>query len=242
MAPLLDAVDLETIPLFRGLTTTEQRHLHDLLGVRTFPAGVDILTAEEPGDVAYIVLDGTVKVQVDRPDGTSVILAILRAGEIAGEMSLIDQLGRSATVVAMERTTLAWLTHSDFWNCLRSIPTMTFNLAGIHSRRLRLSNAHVVALATLDIEGRLADQLLALGAEYGEATAEGGCRIPFRLTQGDLAALVGASRVRVNQILVSWKQNNILTVDRRHVVTLRNRRALAEMAPGIRAEPPWREV
>jgi CRP/FNR family cyclic AMP-dependent transcriptional regulator len=242
MTPLLDAIDLETIPLFRGLTPAEQRHLHDLLGVRTFPAGVDILTAEEPGDVAYIVLDGTVKVQVVRPDGTAVILAILRAGEIAGEMSLIDQLGRSATVVAMEQTTLAWLTHADFWNCLRSMPTMAFNLAGIHSRRLRLSNAHVAALATLDIEGRLADQLLALGAEYGEATADGGCRIPFRLTQGDLAALVGASRVRVNQILVSWKQNNFLTVDGQRVVTLLNRSALAELAPGIRAEPPWREM
>ena len=60
-------------------------------GYRTFPAGVDILTAEQPGDVAYIVLDGTVKVQVDRPDGTAVILAILRAGEVAGEMSLVDQ-------------------------------------------------------------------------------------------------------------------------------------------------------
>src|SRR5215207_1934440 len=242
MAPLLDAVVLETIPLFRGLTPTEQRHLLDLLGIRTFPAGANIVTAEQPGDVAYIVLDGTVKVQVDRPDGTAVILAILRAGEVVGEMSLVDRLGRSATVVAMEQTTLAWLTHSDFWNCLRSMPTMTFNLAGIHSRRLRLSNAHVVALATLDIEGRLADQLLALGAEYGEATADGGCRIPFRLTQGDLAALVGASRVRVNQILVSWKQNNFLSVDGRHIVTLLDRRALAELAPGIRAEPPWREV
>ena len=104
------------------------------------PPGTDILTAEEPGDVAYIVLDGTVKVQVDRPDGTAVILAILRAGEVAGEMSLVDRLGRSATVVAMEQTTLAWLTHTDFWNCLRSMPTMTFNLAGILSRRLRLSN------------------------------------------------------------------------------------------------------
>jgi CRP/FNR family transcriptional regulator, cyclic AMP receptor protein len=242
MTPLLDGVDLETIPLFRGLTAPEQRHLQELLGVRSFPAGVDILRAEEPGDVAYIVLDGTVKVQLDRPDGTAVILAILRAGEVVGEMSLIDSLGRSATVVAMEQTTLAWLTHTDFWNSLRTMPAMAFNLAGIHSRRLRLSNAHVVALATLDIEGRLADQLLMLGAEYGEATADGGCRIPFRLTQGDLAALVGASRVRVNQILVSWKRNNFVTVDRQHFVTLLNRGALAELAPGIRTEPPWREM
>ena len=242
MTPLLDAVALETIPLFRGLTPAEQQHVHDLLGVKSFPPGSDILTAEQPGDVAYIVLDGTVKVQVDGPDGTSVILAILRAGEIAGEMSLVDRLGRSATVVAMEQTTLAWLTRTDFWNCLRSMPTMTFNLAGIHSRRLRLANAHVVALATLDIEGRLADQLLALAEEYGEAVPNGGCRIPFRLTQGDLAALVGASRVRVNQILVSWKHKGYLIVDGRHVVTILNRRALDEMAPGLRAEPIRCEV
>jgi CRP/FNR family transcriptional regulator, cyclic AMP receptor protein len=242
MTPVLDAAALETFPLFRGLTATEQRHLLDLLGVRTFPAGVDILRAEQPGDVAYIVLEGTVKVQVDRPDGTAVILAILRAGEVAGEMSLIDHLGRSATVVAMEPTTLAWLTHTDFWNCLRSMPTMTFNLAGILSRRLRLANAHLAALATMDIEHRLADQLLSLAEEYGEEAPGGGCRIPFRLTQGDLAALVGASRVRVNQILVGWKHEQLLTVDGRHVVTLRNRRALAEMVPGHPAESPRVEV
>ena len=242
MTPLLDAAALETIPLFRGLTPTEQRQLRDLLGVKTFPTGADILRAEQPGDVAYIVIDGTVKVQIDRPDGTAVILAILRAGEVAGEMSLVDRLGRSASVVAMEPTTLAWLTHSDFWNCLRSMPTMTYNLASIHSRRLRLTNAHVVALATLDIEGRLADQLLALAEEYGEATPDGGCRIPFRLTQGDLAALVGASRVRVNQILVSWKHKDFLTVDGRYVITLLNRRALAAMVPGLRAKAARREV
>jgi CRP/FNR family cyclic AMP-dependent transcriptional regulator len=242
MTPLLDAIDLETIPLFRGLRPAEQRHLHDLLGVRTVPAGVDILTAEDPGDVAYLVLDGTVKVQVVRPDGTAVILAILRSGEIAGEMSLIDHLGRSATVVAMEPTTLAWLTHSDFWSCLRTMPTLAFNLAAIQARRLRRSNAHVVALATLDIAGRLADQLLALSAEYGEATPDGGCRIPFRLTQGDLAAVVGASRVRVNQILVGWKQTQVLSVDGQQVVTLLNRAALAALAPDLRAAPPWREV
>lgn len=242
MAPLLDAVDFETIPLFRGLAAAEQRRLHDLLGVSTFPAGAQIVTAEEPGDVAYIVLTGAVKVQVHHPDGTAVILAMLRAGELAGEMSLIDRFGRSAAVVTMEQTTLAWLTSADFWTCLRSMPAMAFNLAGILSRRLRLSNAHVVALATLDIEGRLADQLLALGEEYGEATADGSCRIPFRLTQGDLAALVGASRVRVNQIVGDWKRNNLLAVDGQHIVTLLDRPALAEMALWLRTEVPWREV
>lgn len=236
MAPLANTLALDTIPLFHGLTSAEQRQLHELLGVKTYPAGASILTAEQPGDVAYIVLTGTVKVQVDRPDGTPVILAILRAGEVAGEMSLVDRLGRSATVVAMERSTLAWLTRSAFWSCLRSMPTMTFNLAGIHSRRLRLANAHIVALATLGIEARLAHQLLTLVEEYGEEAPGGGRRIPFRLTQTDLAALVGASRVRVNQILVAWKRDGYLSVDRRHVITLRDRRALGELAPDVRAD------
>lgn len=242
MTPRRDAIELETIPLFRGLSPPEHQQLQALLGVRSVPAGVDILTAEEPGDVAYLVLAGTVKVQLVRPDGTAVILAILRAGEVVGELSLIDRLGRSATVVALEPTTLAWLTHTAFWACLRSMPTLSFNLAGILSRRLRLSNAHVAALATLDIEGRLADQLLTLGEEYGEATPDGGCRIPFRLTQGDLAALVGASRVRVNQLLVGWKQNSVLRVDAQQLVTLLDRPALAAMASGVRAAPPAREV
>ena len=64
---------------FRGLTPSEQRHLHNLLGVRTFPPGTDILTAEEPGDVAYIVLDGTVKVQIDRMEQQSSLPFCARA-------------------------------------------------------------------------------------------------------------------------------------------------------------------
>jgi CRP/FNR family cyclic AMP-dependent transcriptional regulator len=232
----LSAVALDAVPLFRGLTPTEQQHLQQRLGVKSFAAGVTVLTAEQPGDVVYIVLDGTIKVQVDQPDGTSVILAILRAGEVAGEMSLVDRLGRSATVVAMEQTTLAWLTSTDFWACLRTMPTMTFNLAGILSRRLRLANSHAVAQATLDVEGRLAEQLLALADEYGEKAPDGGCRIPFRLTQGDLAALVGASRVRVNQILVGWKHLGHLDVDGRHLITLLNPAALADVASGLQNE------
>jgi CRP-like cAMP-binding protein len=227
---------LESVPLFRGLTPIEQQHLYKLLGVKSFSEGTTILTAEQPGDIVYIVLNGTIKVQVDQPDGTPVILAILRAGEVAGEMSVVDRLGRSATVVAMEHVTLAWLTYSDFWACLRSIPTMTFNLAGILSRRLRLANSHAVAQATLAVEGRLADQLLALADEYGVVGSDGGCRIPFRLTQSDLAALVGASRVRVNQILVAWKHVGFLDVSGRHIITLLDRHALSDAALGLHLE------
>ena len=81
MAPLLDAVDLETI-LVPWTDAERATPPSQSPGRQNLPPGTDILTAEEPGDVAYIVLDGTVKVQIDRPDGTAVIIAILRAGEV----------------------------------------------------------------------------------------------------------------------------------------------------------------
>jgi Crp-like helix-turn-helix domain len=68
-------------------------------------------------------------------------------------------------------------------------------MAEVLSRRL--TNAHLLSLAALDVPGRVAFQLLALAREYGERTP-GGTRIPMRLTQTDLASLVGASRVRMN--------------------------------------------
>jgi CRP/FNR family cyclic AMP-dependent transcriptional regulator len=93
------------------------------------------------------------------------------------------------------------------------------------SRRLRLANSRLQANATLDVEGRVALQLLSLSQELGEAT-EHGTLIPIRLSQTDLAALVGASRVRVNQIVVDYKRRGIIDIDSRLRITLLDSEAL----------------
>jgi CRP/FNR family cyclic AMP-dependent transcriptional regulator len=69
--------------------------------------------------------------------------------------------------------------------------------------------------------------LLALADAHGETLPDGDVRIPLRLTQGDLAGLVGATRVRVNEVLVGFKRRNYLSVDGRHRVTVHDRDALA---------------
>ena len=74
---------------------------------------------------------------------------------------------------------------------------------------MRLANAHLLSLAALDVPGRVASQILSLSREYGEETEEG-VRIPIRLTQSDLAALVGASRVRVNQALGYLRKRSLI--------------------------------
>ena len=220
---------LSELALFRGVPARELERLSPLLHRRSFSAGSTILTTEQPGEAVYVILSGSAKVHVIRPDGTEVILAVLGPGEVVGEMSIADSLGRSADVATLEDSVLLWMDRSAFRTSVEEAPTLARNLAEVLSRRLRLTNTHLLSLATLDVPGRVASQLLALAREYGESTPEG-TRIPMRLTQSDLAALAGASRVRVNQALGYFRKRGLLYIDNQGRVTVHDEDALAHRA------------
>ena len=227
-APAVPELDtLAKLSLFDGLATEQLAKFRRLLQCKKSPTRAEIITVDHPGEIVYIILEGTVKVYTMRPDGTEVILAILGTGEIVGEMSLVDSLERSASVVTLEPCTFLLMGRADFWASLKEMPTVACNLTNIFSRRLRLSNARAESLAALDIHGRVAAQLLSFAKEYGEATPNGDVLIPLRLTQSDLASLVGASRVRVNQALNFYKQRNYLSLNHANQIVIRNSEALS---------------
>ncbi len=92
------------------------------------PAGTHFITADQPGEVVYVILEGTVKIYVTREDGREVILAFLGRGDTVGEMSLIDSAGRSANVVTTERSRLLWMDRATFQTCLRTLTPLANNL------------------------------------------------------------------------------------------------------------------
>jgi CRP/FNR family cyclic AMP-dependent transcriptional regulator len=215
--------------LFRGMPVQELERLAPLLHERIFPAGASILIAEQPGEAVYMLLRGSVKVHLFTPDGAEVILAVLGPGEVVGEMSLADSLGRSASVTTLEESVFLWIDRPTFRSCIKGSPVLARNLADVLSRRVRLANAHLLSLATLDVPGRVAAQILSLSREYGEETPDG-VRIPIRLTQSDMAALVGASRVRVNQALVYLRKRGLISIDGEGHFTVHDENALAKRA------------
>ncbi len=227
MPGLDDPAALAQSPLFQGLGPDELARLNAILRRRVFAAGANIVTVEEPGEQVYILLDGTVKVFVYQVNGREVILAFLGPGDTVGEMSLVDSAGRSANVVTLEPSTCLVMDRAAFHESLRSIRNLSYNLARLLSRRLRLANEQIQALSTLDLRGRLARQILAFAEQYGrpEGTA---VRIPLRLTQTDLAALVGASRERVNQVIVDFKHQGLIAVDPSYRITVLDRETLVE--------------
>lgn len=224
-----DPTTLSGISLFRGMPTRELERLAPLLHERNFPAGASVLTAEQPGEAIYLIIEGSVKIHLLTPEGTEVILAVLGPGEIVGEMSLADSLGRSANVTTLEESAMLWMDRRTFRSGAESSTVLGGNLADVLSRRLRLANAHLLSLATLDVPGRVASQLLALAHEYGEEASDG-VLIPITLIQADLAALVGASRVRVNQALGFFRKRNAISVDKDGRITVLDADVLARRA------------
>jgi len=222
-----DARALAETSLFSGMPLEQLEELSRDVRCKTFPAGTHVLSAEQPGDVVFVILNGTVKIELDQTDGTPVILAVLGAGETVGEMSVIDKLGRAATVVTLDEATLAWIDNATLARYLESMPRLTHNLARILACRLRVANAQILALATHDVYGRVARQLLTLADALGEPDADGTTLIPTRLTQTDLASLVGASRARVNQALVLFQRQGHIAIQSPHRIAVRNRAALA---------------
>lgn len=217
---------IDAIPLFSGLTEKEAAWLHARLYASVFPANQEMMETGMPGDKVYIILSGTVKVFIPQTDGEEVIVDILGPGDPVGELSMLDQVGRSASVITIEETQVLWMSQANFKEALLTMPMLAQNLIRILSSRLRNSTNNIQALAALDVSERIVRQILAFADRYGTAGPDGVTVIPIRLTQNDLAGLVGASRKRVNQAAVELKRCGSISIDADYHITILDRKGL----------------
>ncbi len=216
------------IRLFQNLPSDYLQALSGLLSRKTFPAGVSLMTTEQPGATVYFILSGTVKIHIEQEDGGDVIVAILGPGEIIGEMSVLGQTIRSASVVTIESCVMLWMDCVAFQSCLLKSPELSYNLACTLAERLRRANEKIQTLATQSVESRVARQLVAFAEQYGQPQPDGGVYLGIRLTQTDIASLIGASREHINRVMVSYKERDYLSIDSNHHITIHNLQALAK--------------
>lgn len=223
-----DHPNLQEIALLRDLPEIKLQQLHSMLRPRAFKAGTNILNVEQEGEAVYIVVSGSVRVYIQRPSGAEVILNILGPGEVLGEISAIDKGTHSASVVALETTRFLRMERDDFCACLDTIPEINRNLVRILTRRMRRLTDQAEALATLDVYGRVARQILIFAQDYGRRTADDGILVPVRLTQRDLAGLTGSCRERVNRAMSFYKKHHYISVGPNLYITIHDYEALAQ--------------
>jgi CRP/FNR family cyclic AMP-dependent transcriptional regulator len=216
---------LADIELFAGLTPSQLDWIAQRAHRRVFEAGRNVLTIDQPGEAVYIILHGTVKIYIEQGE-RDVIVSVLGTGDLLGEMSLIDSLGRSASAVTLESSLMLWMDKVTFNYLLDNFPPVARNLVRILSARVRLLDQLIQALATLDVNGRVARQLLAFAEKYGREK-DGAIQIRIVLTQGDIADLVGASRKRVNQTMVLFKEQGLIDTSAEGRIAIKDHEGLA---------------
>ena len=187
---------MKNIPLFSGLGDEELGLLLRYAVKKTVSRNALLFAQGGPGDALYVIQRGKVKVVLSDADGKEVILSVLGPGDFFGEMALIDDEPRSASVMTMENSEFYVISKSDFQACVARQPELATNLMRHLSRRLRAADHKIGSLALMDVYGRVAGTLLQLAERDGDKRVLTG-----RYTQKDIASMVGASREMVSRII-----------------------------------------
>jgi CRP/FNR family cyclic AMP-dependent transcriptional regulator len=187
---------LKAVPLFASFPDEQLRTLVTVVTRRSAPRGSTIMAAGDPTDSLYIIISGRLKVMMGDADGKEVILSILGPGEFFGEMGLIDDSPRSASVVAIEPCELLSIAKRDFKKCLaENFEMATAVMRGL-VRRLREADRKIGSLALLDVYGRVARLLLDMAEDVN-----GQKMVTKRLPKQDIAKMIGASREMVSRVM-----------------------------------------
>jgi CRP/FNR family cyclic AMP-dependent transcriptional regulator len=187
---------LRAVPLFSSFPEDQLRTLATMVNRKSLPRGAMVMAAGDPTDSLYIVLSGRLKVMMSDADGKEVILSILGPGEFFGEMGLIDDSPRSASVIGIEPCELLSISKRDFNKCLADSFEMAMAVMRGLVARLREADRKIGSLALLDVYGRVARLLLDMAD-----TVDGQKIVTKRLPKQDIAKMIGASREMVSRVM-----------------------------------------
>lgn len=181
---------------FNDLSPMDVQSLSSKSVTRMYPAKSLLINEGEASDTLYVILQGRVRVFVSDEEGREVTLNIQGSGEYFGELSLLDQEPRSASVVTLEKSRIAMIPKQDFQHWILDQPDISLRLMCALSRRIRALTANLKSMALMNVYSRLA-HLLGQMAEY----QDGQWVVDQRLTQQDIASMVGSSREMVSRVM-----------------------------------------
>jgi CRP/FNR family cyclic AMP-dependent transcriptional regulator len=205
------------VPLFSELSPEKKTALESSVRRRFFKRGEVVFHKGDPGGSLFIIAEGQVKIVLPSDSGEEALLSVLNEGDFFGELSLLDGQPRSATIVTTAPTETLVLHRDDFLNFLRTSPEVSVDMMRVPARRLRETDEFVEDAIFLDVAGRLAKKLLELSNQYGRQVPTG-TAIDMRLTQQELATMVGATRESVNKHLRSFQSRGIIDVSQQRIV------------------------
>jgi CRP-like cAMP-binding protein len=204
------AAVLARTELFKGIDEATRRRIAEHVGERVVERGQCLFVQDEPGDRMFILAEGAVKLYVSSRDGGVVELVRHQPPAAFGEVALLDGGPRSASAEAVERSTLLVVTRAELLRLLRSEEQVAEALLRTLGAIVRRTTRQVSDLVFLDLQGRVARQLLLLAGGGNGAAAR-----TRQVTQAELASMVSGARQTVNQALRSLEARGWIRADGR---------------------------
>ena len=213
---------LRNVPLFANLEEQQLGVLARAIVRKNVARNAKVIGAGDPTDSLYIVINGRLKVLMSDEQGREVILSILGPGEFFGEMGLLDDSPRSASVVTLEACELLTISKTEFKRRLAENSDLSLMVMRGLVKRLREADRKIGSLALMDVYGRVARLLLEMAEDI-----DGEKVVVKKLSKKDIAKMVGASREMVSRVMKDLQLGGYIEVRGRSIV-LRSNILLAE--------------
>jgi len=208
---------LKQIPLFESLLDSERQRLASLLKRHSLSKGEILFHTGDVGSAFFIIIKRLIKIGVSNKMGDEVTLARLRDGDFFGEMALLDEQPRSADATALEDSTLYVLDRNDFFPFLIQNENAVRSILRALSMRLRRTDDLFAEISFLTVSARLAKRLLEL-AESLETPEKESTEYRIRMSQRDLAAMLGVTRESINKELKILRDKGMVTTSRNAII------------------------
>jgi CRP/FNR family cyclic AMP-dependent transcriptional regulator len=206
---------LDRIPLFAALTPEAVATLEQHSAVRSFRKNTVVIQKGDESSTLYAVLEGRLKVSIADNEGKEVILNTLGPGDHFGELAILGEGPRTATVITLEDARLLTMSRSAFLDCLGKHPDIALALIRHLADRVAQLTEQVASLALRDVYSRVRETLTA------NAVEEDGKLVTGRFTQSEIAQMVGSSREMVSRIFKELREGGYIALDDKRVTILK---------------------
>lgn len=210
-------VFLKGLPLFSSFQEKELVEISRFTYEKKVNKGTVIFHQGEKGSTLYLIVKGRVKVVLTGESGKELVLAILKKGDFLGEMSIIEDEVRSATAVAIEPTTLLTLEKENFINFLMNNPKTMLGVLRELSKRLRIADEKIGALAFQNVYERVISYLNALAKTQGVKEKDG-IFINELPTKREIADFIGSTRESVSRVLNDLHRKGYISLFRKSMI------------------------
>jgi CRP/FNR family cyclic AMP-dependent transcriptional regulator len=203
---------LKSVPLFSAFSDAHLAQVLTAVQHRSYPRGSFILRAGEETDALYIILSGRAKVLIPDEEGHEVILSVIGPHEFFGEMGLLDDLPRSASVETLEACETLRLSKAGFTNMLKDNFELAMLIIRNLVRRLRDADRKIESLALIDVYGRVARLLIDMAQNV-----EGKWIVEHAPPKQEIARMIGASREMVSRVVKDLNKKGLIRAEKRRI-------------------------